>query len=78
MVSLRDTFRLGLQNSDFEKDQTFAQLVKGAVMQLGAKVDLSFPEDVSSVLKNTYYIGEIIKGQLNSKGIFVFFNSPKK
>ena len=52
MVSLGDTFKFGLRNSDFEKDQTFAQLVKGAVMQPGAKVDLSFPEDVSSFLKN--------------------------
>ena len=52
MVSLGDTFNFGLRNSDFEKDQTFAQLVKGAVIQPGAKVDLSFPEDVSNFLKN--------------------------
>ena len=48
MLSLKNRFpSLDQRNlKEVEKDKTFAQLVKGTVMQAGAKVDLSFPEEV--------------------------------
>ena len=49
VLSLKNRFPTCCSQSNLKeltKEKTFTQLVKGTVMKPGAKVDLSFPEDV--------------------------------